>query len=120
MNARGSWQPVEEVVGNAKADTYMGTIKDKFGHEEHEETSLEAHIDNNKEYTEHHSDREEFKAIDQYTTINPCSITLRMKPGKKSNGTVKESKKLMRASDIDAVKEDDNETKRNEGGGKDD
>ena len=43
-----------------------------------------------------------------------------MKPGKKSNGTVEESKKPMRASDIDAVEEDDKETKRNEGASKED
>ena len=59
-----SWQPMEELVENAKTDIIMVTIIDELGHEEHEETTLEAKMDDNKESTEHHSDREEFKAID--------------------------------------------------------
>ena len=43
----------------------------------------------NKEYTEHHNDREEFEAIDQ-SVNDPYSITLRRKPGEKSIGAGKE------------------------------
>ena len=63
----------------------METIKDKLVHEEHEETSLEAHVYNNKGYTERHNDREEFESVGQYTADDHYSITMRVKPKKKSN-----------------------------------
>ena len=59
----------ENLPGNIKAN------EDEFAQAEHEETSLEAHVNNNKVYTEHHDDREEFEAMDQCTANDPYSIT---------------------------------------------
>ena len=82
---RESWQPIEDLVENAETDTNMKAIEDELVQAEHEETSLEAHVNNNKVHKEHHNDREEFEAVDQYIADDHYSITMRVKPKKKSN-----------------------------------
>ena len=77
-----------------KQQITIGEIKEKdypvdeFGRAEHEETSLEAHVNNDKTYNEQHDDREEFEAVDLYTANDPYSITLRIKPEKINNEAV--------------------------------
>ena len=57
----------------------------EFVQAEHEEASLEAHVNNDKIYTEHHDEREEFEAMDPCTANDPYSVTLRIKPEKINN-----------------------------------
>ena len=108
------------MVENTETDTNMKAINDELIHAEHEETSLEADVNNDKVYAEHHDGREEFESMDQYTADDPYSITLRINPEKKSNGAVQESERSMRVSDIDAVEENDNEIERGQGDNRDD
>ena len=69
---------------------------DEFVRAEHEEASLEAHVNNDKIYTEHHDEREEFEAMDPCTANDPYSVTLRIKPEKINNEAIEEPNKSMR------------------------
>ena len=60
----------------------------EFGQAGHEEASLEAHVNNDKVYTEQHGEREEFEAMHPCTANVSYSITSRIKPEKINNEAI--------------------------------
>ena len=112
------WQSFEKLIENTETDTNMKAINDELVHAEREETSLEAEVNNDKVYAEHHDGKEEFESVGQYTANN--HYFMKIEHEEKSNKTVGESDRSMRIYDTNAVEEDDNEIERGQGDNRDD
>ena len=57
------------------------------------EQNKQRQVNNDKIYTEHHDEREEFEAMDPCTANDPYSITLRIKAEKINIEAIEEPKK---------------------------
>ena len=118
LDCEESMAHVKDRKGNSPEN--IKANEDEFVQAEREETSLETHVNNDRAYTEHNNDREEFEAMDPCAANDPHSMTLRIKPEKINNEAVEESNKSMRISNIDAFEEYDNEIERGEDDNRDD